>query len=234
MQQAAIDQRLRVGHLFITSRVGCQIHILGIERQPQIGQFGDAGALARGAGIDVTADMYPYTASGTGLTAMFPTWAAADGKFFENLQNPETRQRIRREMQNPAATLMAARPEQVMPIGFRLPAHQPYVGKRLAEIAAARGQEWIDAAIELLLAERQSISTIYFKMSEENVRLQLQQPWIKISTDAGGVDPAWAKARGPVHPRGYGTYPRVLGKYVREERLIALEDAIRKMTSAVA
>ncbi|MCB0099719.1 MAG: amidohydrolase family protein, partial [Caldilineaceae bacterium] len=124
--------------------------------------------------------------------------------------------------------------EQVMPIGFRLPAHQPYVGKRLAEIAAARGQEWIDAAIELLLAERQSISTIYFKMSEENVRLQLQQPWIKISTDAGGVDPAWAKALGPVHPRGYGTYPRVLGKYVREERLIPLEDAIRKMTSAVA
>ena len=223
----------------IGRRAGCPVEIYHLKasgegnwwKMPEIIEMIEQ---ARGAGIDVTADMYPYTASGTGLTAMFPTWAAADGKFFENLQTPETRQRIRHEMQNPAATLMAARPEQVMPIGFRLPAHQPYVGKRLAEIAAARGQEWIDAAIELLLAERQSISTIYFKMSEENVRLQLQQPWIKISTDAGGVDPAWAKARGPVHPRGYGTYPRVLGKYVREERVIPLEDAIRKMTSAVA
>lgn len=223
----------------IGRRAGCPVEIYHLKasgesnwwKMPQIIEMIDR---ARADGVDVTADMYPYTASGTGLTAMFPTWAAADGRFFENLQNAEMRQRIRREMQNPADTLMAARPEQVMPIGFRLPKHQPYVGKRLAEIADSRGQDWIETAIELLLAERQSISTIYFKMSEENVRLQLQQPWIKISTDAGSVDPAWAQARGPVHPRGYGTFPRVLGKYVREERVLTLEEAIRKMTSSVA
>ena len=121
-----------------------------------------------------------------------------------------------------------------MPVGLAKPEHQRYVGKRLNEIAALRNQHWIDTAMDLLLAEEQRIGTIYFKMSEENVKLQLQQPWIKVSTDAGGYDPAWGQSSGPVHPRGYGTYPRVLGKYVREEGVLTLEDAIRKMTSAVA
>ena len=88
--------------------------------------------------------------------------------------------------------------------------------------------------MDLLLSEEQRIGTIYFSMNEENLKLQLRQPWIKISTDAGGFDPAWGKEWGPIHPRGYGTYPRVLGKFVREEKVIPLEDAIRKMTSAVA
>ncbi|MBX3010292.1 MAG: D-aminoacylase [Caldilineaceae bacterium] len=189
---------------------------------------------ARATGIDVTADMYPYTASGTGLMAMFPTWVSADGKFFDNLRDPTTRERIRSEMINPAAGLMASQPDAVMPVGFAKAENQPYVGKRLDEIATLRGQHWIDAAMDLLLSEEQRIGTIYFKMSEENVKLQLRQPWIKISTDAGGFDPAWAKAQGPTHPRAYGTYPRVLGHYVREMGVISLEDAIRKMTSAVA
>ena len=178
--------------------------------------------------------MYPYTASGTGLLAMFPTWVSADGQFFDNLRNPVLRARIRAEMINPADGLMASPPEIVMPIGFEKPQHQPYVGKRLSEIAAMRNQHWIDAAMDLLLAEEQRISTIYFKMSEENIKLQLRQPWIKIATDACGYDPAWGKSLGPTHPRSYGSYPRVLGQYVREEGVIPLEDAIRKMTSAVA
>ena len=106
-------------------------------------------------------------------------------------------------------------PEGVMPIGFLLPEHQPYVGRRLAEIAAMRGQHWVDAALDLLLAEGQRISTIYFSMDEANVRAQLALPWVTISTDAGGHDPAWAAAEGPVHPRSYGTYPRVLGEFVQ-------------------
>jgi len=189
---------------------------------------------ARADGIDVTADMYPYTASGTGLMAMFPTWVSADGKFFDNLRDPVTRDQIRAEMINPADGLMASPPDAVMPIGFEKPENQRYVARRLDEIATMRNQHWIDAAMDLLLSEEQRISTIYFKMSEDNVKLQLRQPWIKISTDAGGYDPAWGKPQGPTHPRGYGTYPRVLGKYVRDEGVIPLEDAIRKMTSAVA
>jgi N-acyl-D-aspartate/D-glutamate deacylase len=190
----------------------------------------------RAGGLDVTADMYPYTASGTGLTSVLPPWAGAGGGYFENLRDPEMRAKIRAEVLNPSGDWehLGDGPETVMPIGFQKPENQVYVGKRLSEIAAMREQEWIDAAIDLLLAEDQRISTIYFSMTEENLKLQLKQPWIKISTDAGGFDPVWAQEMGPYHPRAYGTYPRVLGRYVREQGLIPLEDAIYKMTWAVA
>jgi N-acyl-D-amino-acid deacylase len=204
-------------------------------KMPQVIAMIDA---ARAAGLDVTADMYPYPASGTGLSAILPPWAAAEGRFFDNIADPEMRAKIRAEMLNPSGDweAMATQngPEAVMPIGFQQPEHQQYVGKRLTEIAEMRGQDWVDAALDLLLAERQRIGTIYFSMDEANVQLQLQQPWIKISTDAGGLDPEWAQPQGPNHPRAYGTYPRVLGKYVREEGLISLEDAVRKMSSSVA
>jgi N-acyl-D-aspartate/D-glutamate deacylase len=193
---------------------------------------------ARAEGIDVTADMYPYTAGGTGLTSVLPPWAAADGKLYENISDLEKRAKIKLEVMNPSSDWEAMvdliGPEGIMPIGFEKPENKQYTGKRLSEIAEMREQDWIDAVFDLLESEEQRISTIYFLINEENVKLQLQQPWITISTDAGGVNPAWAKERGPLHPRAYGTYPRVLGKYVREEGVITLEDAVRKMSSAVA
>jgi dihydroorotase/N-acyl-D-amino-acid deacylase len=191
---------------------------------------------ARAEGLDVTADMYPYTASGTGLTVLLPPWAAAGSGYFENLRDPDMRARIRAEMLNPTTDweTVIDGPTTVMPIGFQKPENQAYVGKRLNEIAAMRGQEWVDAVIDLLLSERQRISTIFFSMTEENLELQFTQPWIKISTDAGGYDPAWAVELGPYHPRAYGTYPRVLGRYVREKGILTLEDAIHKMSGAVA
>ena len=193
---------------------------------------------ARADGLDVTADMYPYPASGTGLTAVLPPFAAAGGSVFDNLRDPDTRARIRRATLAPdnswEAMVLHNGPEAVMPIGFQKEENQQYVGKRLSEIAESRGEEWVDTVINLLLSEEQRISTIYFTMSDEQVRQKLRLPWNKISTDAGGYDPAWAAARGPVHPRGYGTYPRVLGRYVREEGVLTLEEAIRKMTSSVA
>ncbi|NOK58949.1 MAG: N-acyl-D-aspartate/D-glutamate deacylase [Chloroflexi bacterium AL-W] len=193
---------------------------------------------ARAEGLDITADMYPYIAAGTGLTSVLPPWAEADGKLFSNLLDPQMRAKIRAEVLNPSdgweplADLCGI--DGVMVIGMKQPENQAYVGKRLDQIAAVRGQEWVDTVFDLLLSERQRINTIYFAMQEDNLKLQLQQPWMKISTDAGGVDPDWAAALGPFHPRAYGTYPRVLGKYVREEQVIPLEDAIRKMSSAVA
>jgi N-acyl-D-aspartate/D-glutamate deacylase len=193
---------------------------------------------ARADGQDVTANMYPYTAAGTGLTSVLPPWAAADGKFYENLRDPTMRARIRAEAIAPSGGWEAmgdlCAPDGVMPIGFVNPEHQQYVGKTLTEIAAMRDQAWIDVAIDLLAAENQRISTIYFMMDEGNLRLQLPQPWITISTDAGGLDPAWAAKLGPYHPRAYGTYTRVLGTYVREEGVLTLEDAVRKMSGAVA
>ena len=193
---------------------------------------------ARTEGLDVTADMYPYAASGTGLTSVLPPWAEAGGKLFDNLRDPEMRAKIKAAALRPdnrwEAMVDQHGTDGVMPIGFQRPENRPYIGKRLSEIATMRGQDWFEAVCDLLLSEEQAISAIYFSMTEDNLRLQLPQPWLKISTDAGGCDPIWGKEIGPTHPRAYGTYPRVLGKYVREEKVIPLEDAVRKMSSAVA
>jgi N-acyl-D-aspartate/D-glutamate deacylase len=119
-----------------------------------------------------------------------------------------------------------------MPLGFKKPEHQGYIGRRLSEIAEQRGQDWADCAIDLLVAENQRIATVFFSMSEDNLRLQLRETWVKISTDAPGLDPKTQTT--PVHPRAYGTYPRVLGHYSRDLGILTMEDAVRKMSGAVA
>lgn len=193
---------------------------------------------ARAAGIDVTADMYPYEAAGTGLGSCLPPWAEADGKLWDNLRDPDTRARIRHEMLEPSGDwenlAASAGPEGVVLAGMRKPEHRAYLGRRLSDVAAERGQAWVDTALDLLDAEGQNIFCFYFDMSEDNLRRQMQQPWMKFSTDAGGVDPTRLGGGGLLHPRGFGTYPRILGRYVRDEGVLPLEDAIRKMTSAVA
>lgn len=191
---------------------------------------------ARDEGLDIGADMYPYIAGGTALTACLPPWASADGKLLENLTDPDMRAKIRDEILNQKTDWenlgSLATPEGVLVLGLFKPENQKYVGKRLSEIAADMNKDWIDAAIDLILSERQGIGTIYFMMTEDNLKLQMRQPWIKFGTDASGEDPD--KPAGLVHPRSYGTYPRTLGKYVREERAMRLEEAVRKMSSAVA
>ena len=187
---------------------------------------------ARAEGLDVTADMYPYPASGTGLDAILPTWVSADGKFFENLEDPALRAKIKAEILEGTGDMNTTRAEGIMPLGFRRDENRAYAGQRLSEIAASRGQDWVDCVFDLLRSEQQRIGTVYFSMTEDNLRLQVQQPWIKFSSDAGGLDPATATE--PTHPRAYGTFTRVLRKYVREEGLLSLEEAVRKMTSSVA
>ena len=198
---------------------------------------------ARAAGFDVQANMYPYTAGGTGLPALLPPWASENGALLDNLRDPEIRQRIHDEVLADTADWenlgMLATPEGVMitsaaDVG---PDGEPtgaggFVGMRVAEVAEQMGLDWVDAVIEVILMTGGQAGMIVFMMDEANVALQLQQPWIKIGTDASGFDPD--SVTGMAHPRSYGTYPRILGKYVRDEGVITLEDAVRKMTSAVA
>jgi dihydroorotase/N-acyl-D-amino-acid deacylase len=125
-----------------------------------------------------------------------------------------------------------ATPAGVLITNLNKPENKVYIGKRLSEIAQMKNTDYLDAAMDLILSEHSRVETTYFLMSEDNVKLQLQQPWIKIGTDAAGPDPDSVRAL--VHPRTFGNYPRILGKYVRDEHVIPLEDAIRKMTSAVA
>lgn len=234
----AVDEAIEVGR---QAELPVEIYHLkasGKDNWPLMQQAIEHIQAARDTGTDVTADIYPYVGSGTGLTSVLPPWLAEGGSLYERLADPATREKVRVEVLDPEgdweAMAHSVGPEGVMPIGFEQPENQPYVGKRLSEIAAMRNQHWIDAVIDLLISEQQRIFTIYFSMDEANVALGLRQPWIKVSTDAGGVDPAWARAHGPTHPRAYGTYPRVLGKYVRDEKLLTLEEAIRKMSGAVA
>jgi N-acyl-D-amino-acid deacylase len=191
---------------------------------------------ARRAGQDVGADMYAYTAGATGLTACLPPWSAAGGKLFQNLADPTMRAKIRTEIRSRKAgwenLCEMATPQGVLIVGVDKPGNKQYVGKRLSEIARMMGKDWIDAAMDLILSDHQRVGTIFFMMNEDNVRLQLRQPWIKFGTDAGGLDPETAEDL--AHPRAYGNYPRILGRYVREERILPLEEAIRKMSSAVA
>jgi len=234
----AIDEAVEIGR---RARLPVEIYHLKAAGRHNWRKMPEAIArieAARTSSLDVTADMYPYAASGTGLDSVLPPWLAAGGRFFENLRDPAIRARVRAEVLAPSGgwepLAHGIGPEGVMPLGFERPENLQYAGKRLDEIADMRGQHWIDAVMDLLIAEEQRIGTVYFLLDEENVALGLRQPWVGISTDAGGLDPAWAALLGPTHPRAYGTYPRVLGKYVRADGVLMLEDAIRKMSGAVA
>ena len=233
----ALEEAITIGQQANLPAEVYHLKATGTDNWPKMAQAIERITAARAAGIDVAADMYPYVASGTGLSAILPAWVSADGKLFDNLRDPAIRVQIRENMGRPIGTsgapAMRRDPADIMPVGFQRPEHQGYVGQRLAQIAESRGQDWIDAALDLLVLEGQRISTMYFSMSEENLKLQLRQPWIKIASDAGGIDPAWS-VYGPTHPRAYGTFPRVLGHYARDEAVMSLEEAVRKMSGAVA
>jgi N-acyl-D-amino-acid deacylase len=233
----AIDEVIRIGR---EGGVAAEIYHLkaaGVRNWPKARAAIAKIDSARAAGIDVQANMYPYTAGGTGLTSCLPPSFSAEGKLFDNLADPAMRANIREEVAHPTSDWEdlcgLATPAGVLIAGLQRPANAPYVGKRLSEIAQMMGKDYLDAAMDLILSERNRVGTIYFLMSEDNVRLQLQQPWIKIGTDAAGPDPDSVRSA-LLHPRSFGTFPRILGRYVRDEHVIPLEDAVRKMTSAVA
>ncbi len=191
---------------------------------------------ARAGGQDIGADMYPYVAGATGLTACLPPWTAADGKLFDNLADPKVRARIKAEIMSGTTDWenmgQLAGPEGVLIVGLEKPENKQFVGKRLSAIAELQKKDWMDAAMDLILSEHRRVETVYFMMSEDNVKLQLRQPWMKIGTDAAGLDPTTAKDL--AHPRAYGTYTKILGEYVRDQKVLTLEEAVRKMSSAVA
>ncbi|MEO7647325.1 MAG: D-aminoacylase [Gemmatimonadaceae bacterium] len=189
---------------------------------------------ARRAGQDVTATMYPYPASGNDLSSCIPDWASADGKLLANLRDSTLRARIVTDMLagNESDGCAADGPEAMMVVGFERPELRRFEGLRLNQIADSLGRNWAESLVELTLLEENGLGKLNFRMLEENVAYQLAQPWVVIGSDAGGHNPE--TARGLTHPRAYGTFTRILGKYVRDEGVLRLEDAVRKMTSATA
>jgi dihydroorotase/N-acyl-D-amino-acid deacylase len=185
---------------------------------------------ARATGFDVAATMYPYAASGNGLDSCFPTWVAENGKLMDNLRDPATRQRLVDEMKKSGSCDPSVSEHAIN--GFRRPELKKYEGWRIAAIMKDMNKPSYDVVIDLVLAENNGLGKINFSMSEENVAMQIKRPWVVIGSDAGGHNPD--SARRLVHPRSYGSFPRIIAKYVRTDSVLTLEDAVRKMTGATA
>jgi len=195
---------------------------------------------ARAEGLAVTADMYTYPASGTGLDSCLPSWAHEGGHeaLMERLRDPETRERIKAEMIRPAETWenMYAEnsPDNILLAGFKTQELRKYTGMRLSEIIAERGTPARDTVLDLIVEDDSRIFTIYFSMSEDNLRKQVVLPWVSFCSDAGSntTEPPFTSYH--AHPRAYGSFARVLGKYTRDEGLLTLEEAVRKLAALPA
>jgi N-acyl-D-amino-acid deacylase len=192
---------------------------------------------ARAEGLRITADMYNYVAGSTGLDAAMPPWVQEGGydAWAERLRDPSVRARVATEMvaqQDDWENLMlGATPEGTLLVGFRNPDLRGYIGRTLADVAAERGTTAQETAMDLVVEDGSRVQVVYFLMSEDNVKRQIALPWVSFDSDAGSMAPEPPFTNASTHPRAYGNFARLLGKYVREEGVIPLEEAIRKLTS---
>jgi len=192
---------------------------------------------ARRAGLQITANMYTYPAGATGLDAAMPPWVQEGGylAWAARLRDPAVRARVRREMTTPAKDwegylLAAGGPDRVLLVSFKADSLKYLTGKSLAEVARMRGKSPEDTAMDLVIQDGSRVGAIYFLMSEENIRKQLAQPWVSFGSDEGSYSPEGPFLKSNPHPRAYGTFARLLGKYVHEQKVIPLEEAIRRLT----
>jgi len=236
----AIDETFRIGR---EANIPVKIHHLkaaGAINWPKMAQaIAKINAYAA-AGGKVTADMYTYIAGATGLDAAMPTWVQAGGyaQWAARLQDPDIRARVKAEMAVNAQDWenlgFFAGPEGTLFIGFRNEALNSYLGRTLAEVARERHQDPRDTIIDLVIEDGSRVSTVYFLMNEENLREQIRQPWMMFGSDAGAYATEGETLKKAAHPRTYGNVARLLGHYVREEKIISLEEAVRRLTSLPA
>jgi N-acyl-D-amino-acid deacylase len=196
---------------------------------------------ARAEGLEITADMYNYTAGATGLDAAMPPWVQAGGHraWVARLKDPSIRPRLVKEMTTATDEwenlyLLAGSPENVLLVEFKNPSLRHYTGKTLGEVARLRGKSPEETAMDLVIADDSRVGTVYFLMSEENVKKQIKLPWVSFCSDAGSLAPEGVFLKANPHPRAYGSFARLLGKYVREEKVIPLTEAVRRLTSLPA
>jgi N-acyl-D-amino-acid deacylase len=233
----AVDELLTIAR---EAGVPAQIYHLkaaGENNWPKMEAVIEKVEAARKAGLAITADMYLYPAGATGLDAAMPPWVQEGGyaAWRERLQDPEIRARVAREMAAPGddwENLLHATgsPERVLLVSFRNDALKPLTGRTLAEVARMRGKSPEETAMDLVVEDGSRVGTVYFLMSEENIRRQVQLPWVSFDSDEASQKPEGVFLKANPHPRAYGNFARLLGRYVRDEKLVPLEEAIRRLS----
>jgi len=237
----AIDEALRIGR---EGHLPVEIWHIKVAGKANWGRMPEVVAkinAAREQGMDVTADTYAYTAWSNDFSAFIPAWAhdGGDAKLVERLKDPAMRARIRKDMMTASSDWdneweEIPGPEAVLISAVQNPKLLPLQGKTLAEVAKMENKDPLDALFDLLIEDHAFTEVVVFGMSEPDVTLALQQPWVAIDNDSSGASPEGILGQEHPHPRGYGTFPRILRKYVREEKKLTLEDAIRKFSALPA
>lgn len=237
----AVQELLRIAR---EAKIPAEIYHLKASGQanwPKMDQVIKLIEQARKDGLKITADMYTYTAGATGLNSTLPPWTLDGGyeALFKRLQDPDTRKKIADEVRQPTDKWenmwqLAGSPERILLVGFRNPALRQYIGKNIAEVAKLRGKDPIETIMDLILEDRSRVDTVYFMMSEENVKKQLKLPWVSFGSDAASMVAEGAFLNSSTHPRAYGNFARLLGKYVRDEKVISLQEAIRRLAALPA
>lgn len=237
----ALDELIRISR---EAGIPAEVYHIKAAGQPNWGKIDDLLSrieTAQKEGLKITADMYTYTAGGTGLDACLPPWTEDGGypALFKRLRDPATREKIKAQVQTPSDDwenmyLAAGGPEHILLAQFKSAKLKPLTGKTLAEVAKMRGKDPIDTAMDLIAEDESRIGTIYFMISEENIKKELAKPWISFGSDEASQAPEGVFLKSNPHPRAYGNFARVLGKYVRDEKALSITDAIHRLSGLPA
>lgn len=237
----AVDELLKISR---AAKIPAEIYHLkaaGQQNWNKLDQVIEKVEQARVEGLRITADMYTYTAGATGLNAAMPPWVQEGGfnRWRDRLQDPDTREQVAKEMRAPTdkwenLLLMAGSPDKVLLVGFKNPDLKHLTGKSLAEVARQRKKSPEETAMDLVIEDGSRVSCVYFLMSEENVEKKLALPWVSICSDSSSLAPEGVFLKSNPHPRAYGSFARLLGKYVRDRKVLSLETAVHKLTGLPA
>jgi N-acyl-D-amino-acid deacylase len=238
---AALDELLRISREAQIPAEVYHIKAAGEKNWPLLDQMLERIEAAQRDGLKITANMYTYTAAGTGLDACLPPWSESGGypALFKRLREPATREKIAAEVRKDTDAwenlyIGAGSPERILLIGFKSERLKPLTGKSLAEVAKLRGKDPIETLMDLISEDESRIESIYFLMSEANVKKEVAKPWISFGSDEASQAPEGNFLKANPHPRAYGNFARLLGKYVREEKVIALPEAVRRLSGLPA
>jgi N-acyl-D-amino-acid deacylase len=236
-----LDELIRISREANIPAEVYHIKAAGKSNWPKLDQMLAKIEAAQKEGLKITADMYVYPAAGTGLDASLPPWTQDGGypALYERLRDPATRAKIAAEVRTPSDEwenyyLGAGSPDRIILSGFRTEKLKPLTGKTLAEVAKMRGKDPVETLMDLIAEDEYRITTIYFVMSEENIRKEIAKPWISFGSDEASQAPEGAFLKSNPHPRAYGNFARVLGKYVRDEKALTLAEAVRRLSALPA